>query len=602
MVAARVSPFGGMIPAVDNRLLPDTAAAHSENTWLYSGTAIGLPVAKYLRDNGSLNTTKVFRIPNGATDAVHIEDAIWMEFSHPDTDVIRSVVADDSFDRYYWASPAGPPRYNTRDRIAAGEDGFLLGIPSPTLTSVTPSGGSSSTLISRSYVTTFVSAYGEEGPPSNAIIIESAKLDDTFAIVMAPADANDLGINRNLEKRRIYRTITATDGTTTFFLVTELPIATLTYNDNASDLAVSSSSELESTNWTGPPDDLEGFVTFTNGIVAGFRGNEIWFCEPYRPHAWPAQYVLVVEYTIVGLGVSSQTLVVCTEGFPHLVTGIAPSSMSVTKLAGLLPCTSRGSIVSVVEGVYYSSPEGLALVSSGGIVVATKELIRKDKWRELVTLATLRSVRLGPAYFAFGSARFGVFEETAFDTDAFTQEDVSEARRGILIDPTSQHVAFNLVVLPSTEEPVANVMSDAWTGEIFLIYGGKTYWLDIGDSDQQRQSYTWRSKVFQPADRKNFQAMKIFFRVPANTPPLNPVPNTDPVQELADDQYGLVRVYAGTEDSDLKLVMTREIRTSGEMMRMPSGFKYDFWQWEIEGRVEILSIQAATSPSELRSV
>lgn len=601
MVAVRVSPFGGMIPAVDDRLLPEINAAHSENTWLYSGTVIGMPEEKLLRTNTNNTVTKVYRIPNGSPDAIHLEDSIWMEFTNPDTDVIRSQVVDDTFDRYYWASPGDAPMYNTRARIAAGDPGYLLGIPSPVLTSVTPVGGASATLVARAYTTTFVSAYGEEGPPSNSVNVTSAKIDASFDLVMVAADAADIGgPDRNLTHRRIYRTITALDGTTTFFFVVELPIATLTYSDTATDLVISANSQLESTTWTGPPLDLQGWVTIGNGMVAGFRENEVWFCEPFRMHAWPALYTLAVEYPIVGLGVYNQTLMVLTQGFPHTVNGSSPASMSVTKLAGLLPCTSRGSIVSTVEGVYYSAPEGLVLMNSGGIVVASKELIRKDKWNSAVPTPTLRAVRLASAYFGYGSARFGVFEETAFDTDAFTQEDFGDARRGTLIDATSPTVAFNYMSIDKGQGPVSNVMMDAWSGEVFIIRDDKTYWVDIGDVTQPRRAYTWRSKIYQPSDRKNFQAMKIYFRVPPGSPDLNPVPNDDQVQKLAADQYGLVRVYAGTEEANLELVMTREIRISGEQMRMPSGFKFDYWQWEIEARVEILSLQAATSPSELR--
>ena len=82
-----------------------------------------------------------------------------------------------------------------------------------------------------------------------------------------------------------------------------------------------------------------------------------------------------------------------------------------------------------------------------------------------------------------------------------------------------------------------------------------------------------------------------------DTPELNPVPNTNPVQTLAADQWGLARVYA-----DGKLRFTRELRSSGAMFRLPSGFKAQFWQVEIEARVKVLSIELATSAKELGSV
>lgn len=66
---------------------------------------------------------------------------------------------------------------------------------------------------------------------------------------------------------------------------------------------------------------------------------------------------------------------------------------------------------------------------------------------------------------------------------------------------------------------------------------------------------------------------------------------------LPTNSFGRVRVYA-----DGRLVFTRELVTSGEMMRLPSGFKAQFWQIEVEARVKVYSIQVGTSAKELRGV
>ena len=42
-------------------------------------------------------------------------------------------------------------------------------------------------------------------------------------------------------------------------------------------------------------------------MIAGWKDNEVWFCEPYRPHAWPVKYVVNVDYPIVGLGTIDQS-------------------------------------------------------------------------------------------------------------------------------------------------------------------------------------------------------------------------------------------------------------------------------------------------------
>jgi hypothetical protein len=601
MTAARISPFGGMVPAVDDALLAPINAAFAQDTWTYSGNVVGLPVRKNIRTLSNPNATKVYRVPNNYTDSLHLTDSLWLEFAHPDTDVLRTQVVGDTFDRYYWASPLDVPRYMTYPQLQAAAPAlagaYILGIPQPGAISGTVTGGSSSTLKSVAYTQTFVSAYGEEGPPSTPKIYSAQKIDATYTITFTQPDPADLGTNRNITKMRLYRTITATNGTTTYFFVTEVAVGTVSYADNASintDAVIALNAEIASTNWSGPPSDLQGWVSMTNGIVAGFRNNEIWFCEPYRMHAWPAIYTLAVEYPIVGLGVQNNALVVCTDGFAYTINGAHPSSMSLQKIAGLMPCTSRGSIVSTTDGVYFSTPAGLALVVSGGVVIATKEMIRKDKWNALVQVNTLRAAQLGPAYYAFGQPVLGVFQTDTFQNNTVQLTDFAGALNGMLIDPTSKTVAFNNL---STPDPVTNVMTDVWSGEIFVIHNGAVEWLDISDTQQTKGSFVWRSKLFQTPKKDNFNVAKIFFDVMPNTVTLNPVEVIGSPQVLQPDQWGLFRAYA---DGDL--VMTRELRVSGEQFRLPSGFKADFWQFEVEARVQISSMQVATSAAELAAV
>lgn len=601
MTAARISPFGGMVPAVDDALLAPINAAYTEDTWTYSGNVVGLPVRKNIYTLVNQNATKVYRVPNNYTDSLHLTDSVWLEFAHPDTDVLRTQVVGDTFDRYYWASPLDVPRYMTYAQLVAGAPAlataYILGIPQPgTITGIV-SGGSSPTLKSVAYTQTFVSAYGEEGPPSAPKVYSGQKIDATYTITFSQPDPLDLGTNRNITKMRLYRTITATNGTTTYFFVTEVPVGTVSYADNAAintDAVIGLNAEIESTNWSGPPSDLQGWVSMTNGIVAGFRNNEIWFCEPYRMHAWPAIYTLAVEYPIVGLGVQNNALVVCTDGFAYVINGSHPSSMSLQKIAGLMPCTARGSILSTTDGVYFSTPAGLALVANGSVVIATKELIRKDKWNALVQINTLRAAQLGAAYYAFGQPVLGVFQTDTFQNNMVQLTDFAGALAGMLIDPTSASVAFNNL---TTNDPITNIMTDVWSGEVFVIHNGAVEWLDISDTQQTKAPFIWRSKLFQTPKKDNFNVAKIFFDVPPGTVALNPVEIEGSPQVLQSDQWGLFRAYA---DGDL--VMTRELRVSGEQFRLPSGFKADFWQFEVEARVQISSMQVATSAAELAAV
>lgn len=596
MPASKLDTFGGMVPAVDDRLLLDRSAAHSENTWLYSGRLQGIPAPTLVREC-TPGTTKVFRIPNNYVDAEHLDDSVWMEFTDPDTDVVRALVLGDTFDRYYWAAGSHAPRYNTLDRITAGDDPFLLGVPAPAKPTLAVTGGSSSTVESRAYLTTWVTAYGEEGPAS-APVLASGKIDGTWTLTLSAAATDDLGVDRNLTHTNIYRTVTGTDGSTTFFFVAQIAIATLTYADTATDATVSSNSILESTNWIGPPTDLQGLCAMPNGILAGWRGNEIWFCEPYRPHAWPAAYALVVDYPVVGLGVTNQTLVVCTQAYPVTISGIHPSSMAQAKSPSLEPCLSRGSILSTTEGVYYTSPNGLVFAGAGTISNLTTQLITKDKWQSYVTVSTLRAARFGAAYFAFGSARAGMFDPDSFDTNAFAQEDFTGAYAGILIDPSDGRIGFNLM---SDTDPVSSIQNDPWSGEIFIVKNDSLYRINLAQTSPIRRVYKWRSKIFQMPRVANLGAVRVFWTVPAGgVAPTGAVPETPARVEFPSlpdgSTYGVVRFYA-----DDMLVSTRNLMKSGELIRPPSGFKANFWQLEFETYLDISSIQFGTSVKALAS-
>lgn len=591
MSAVKISAFGGMVPATDDNLLPDQAAAYAENTWLYAGDLVGIVTPSFVRDLSSPDISKVYRIPNNYYDQAHLEDATFLEFEHFDTDVLRSPVVGDTHERYYWASPAHAPRVNSRARISAGSPSFKLGVPPPGTPSVAAVGGSAAAT-TRAYVATWVTAFDEEGPPSTPALV-NGKIDSTWNITLVAPTAGEL-TDYNISKVRIYRTVTSTGGVATYFFVAEQDVADTTYSDTATDAVVSSNEELQSTTWSAPPDDLQGLVSLPNGMIAGFREGELWFCEPYRPHAWPAAYALAVEYPIVGLGVSNQTLVVLTAGYPMLATGINPASITLSKLASFEPCSSRGSILSAPEGVYYASPNGLILVANGSASNITKGLIQKDRWNTLVSINTLRAANLGSAYFAFGSARQGFFEDGFVQENMVQQADFEGSYRGTLTDVTNQRVAMSVL---SSEDVTKNVFNDPWSGAVLIVRNNKLYQLNLSDEETEREPFLWRSKVFQAAEEQNFKALKVFFDVPSWIAGQSAIRNVSPVQTLAGDQYGIVRIYA-----DEVLRMTRELRSSGELMMIPSGFKADYWQIEFEGRVRIKSVQMATSVKELRKV
>lgn len=595
MAVVKILGFGGMVPAVDDRLLPDTAAALSQNCYLYTGQLVGMVAPKFVRNMDNANYGKTYRIPKNYYDSEHIENSYWMEFVSIDTDVIRSPVPDDQFDRYYWVSPLESPKTNSLDRIKTNittpgsTPPYELGLPAttspPVITIISGGVGVNET---RAYVVTWVTIFGEEGPPSLPAI-DTGKSDATWNLTLTVPSSADV-IAHNISHVRIYRTI-ATAGSTSYYFVTELVAAATLFADNIPSTTVSANEVLTSTDWTPPPEDLLGWVTMANGMIAGWRSNELWFCEPFRPHAWPAAYTITVEYPIVGLGVTNQSLVVCTAGYPMVATGIHPNSISMSKLAAFEPCMARGSILSAPEGVFYASPNGLVLVANGAVSVVTEGLVQKDEWHHYSKIATLRATRLGSGYYAFGSKSVGFMQGDAFQNNMIQQDDYAGSYEGLYLDNANQRIAFNTL---TSSKITTNVFNDPWSGETLLLREDALYRLDLSDLSYPRETALWKSKIFQAPDRKNFAAIRIYFELPPWAPTQNPARDTSEGQIMTADKYGIVRIYA-----DDTLIMTRELRASGELMRLPSGFKADYWQIGLETLVKVNSVQLATSVKEL---
>lgn len=428
-------------------------------------------------------------------------------------------------------------------------------------------------VISRAYVYTFVSEYGEEGPPSIATV-KTGNVGETWNLVIPdPTAAQSSG--RTITKKRIYRTVTGSNGVATYYLVGELNVGVTAFADTYADDDITGNNQLESEGWSPPDASFKGWVAMPNGIIAAWKNNEVWFCEPYRPHAWPAEYAVAVDFPVVGCGVMGQTLVICTTGSPWTATGVHPATMSLAKINVFEPCVSRGSIISTPGGVIYASPNGLVVAVPGAVSNLTNGLIGPAEWNSKTDTSKLRAVQFNTAYMAYEAP--GISNT-----------------KGLLIEPSSNYSRNGYVELADSSFTITNIMPDPWSASPLIIYSGQLYTLDQPDGTNL-QPYKWRSKIFKMNKKENLGAMKVFFTVPAGAPALaaeviNPT-------TLTATMYGIVRVYG-----DGVLRYSKELRTSGTEFRLPSGYKADEWQFEIEARVTVTDMQVASTSRELARV
>jgi len=696
--------------------------------------------------------------------------AAWLEFNDPDTNVVKSPVVDDMYDRYYFASPSQMPSYNTYNRIVGGMPPYLLGVPPPGcaptadvtgggnslklgnltqdgvkvdvlanhvyLTKITSPGttqiqdvkfntmpndpangypasyfaavlyadeaGQPGTLLntgsitagvvtdianvssfvnptnlssdtdywvgimfdtsvgvmggpadwdagqgvhvafhttftngppanafgmgstgaalnmwadlitsdvleSRSYVYTWVTEYNEEGPPSPPVLLTGWS-NGVWTVGLWQPPPNDMGVHRNLKKLRLYRTVPDVGGGAAFFFVEEFVIGTASFVDEIPNDTVALNDVMASTNWFPPPANLQGLTVMQNGMLASFIGNEVWFCEPYRPHAWPPGYVLTVDFPVVGLGLTGGSLVVCTAAAPYVINGVVPSQMTQVKCAAVQPCISRASILGGDNHVAYMSPNGLIFVSGNGSASNTSDKwITRERWQQLVPQKHTRAILLESCYYCLGTtSRDGL--DTSVAQQGFTIE-LDQDNLGFSIWPHPGGHRLGLQILDSPLDiNIQNVQTDPWTGIGIVVANGGVYYFDFSDPAPALKSYVWRSKEYQQNAKRNYSAMKVFFSVPPNTPVQNEErleeDADDPAwDELPEDRYGYIKTYADTNgNGTYRLMDCREIRKPGEVLRIVDGFKADNWIWQIEARVQISDVQIGTSVKDLGQI
>jgi hypothetical protein len=234
-----------------------------------------------------------------------------------------------------------------------------------------------------SYVYTFVNDLGEESAPSppSATVLK----DDGTAITVTSATAVQSGFSDDysVTHKRIYRATSGATGTV-FRFVAETPLAQAEYVDELTDAELGD--PLETELYALPPDDLRGMLALPNGIMVGFRRNQICFSAQNRPHAWPVEWRLNTDTDVVCIGNIDTTLVIGTEAFPYLAIGNDPSAYSMTKLEVPQACVSKRSVAYLTGiGVIFASPDGLVAVSGNGKVSnLTEQIFTRRQWQALV--------------------------------------------------------------------------------------------------------------------------------------------------------------------------------------------------------------------------
>jgi hypothetical protein len=623
MVAMKISRFGGSAPLISRRLLPEMMAQVVTNAYLKSGELRPIRSPVHLHQfAGPAVYRRAVRIP----DPNAPQTPVWMPFVSRFAAIYRNPLVNDAFRRFIWLDnngPGSPQRLvqNTLARIKNGDPPYLLGVPEPQAAPTVNVTGGDVPVVTRSYAYTLVNIFGEEGQPSPATLA-SGNITGTWAISGLALPPGVDATVRGIAHFRIYRTLTGQLGTQ-FFRVADVPVATTSYSDTRPDSEVAAESLiLPSASWR-EPEEFEGFTAMPNGFFIAWRGKDVFFSEPYRPHAWPAEYITAVANEIVAGSVFGQTFVALTTVSPVLITGNSPSNISQESTEIVEPCASPNGAIPTPQGVFYVGATGLILVSPGGMVNVTENIIGQEEWqRQYVT------------DFVGG---------TLFDGQLLA---IRTQGRGYQLDLANREIGLvDLVNLPEIE----SVWTDSYTGEVHFMVDNSVY--QWGNPRAVFGVADWLSREYEVPIPINFGALKvrtdttfdigyisdlpieeespptggpwldqacIFNYTLFNTTVINGAPENgtpppgnpgavgfpywfglNPVPVLSSLPPGVgtfVFVYANGN-----LVWQGPVQ-DGQMYRLSSGFKSDLWQVQIKTRVPVLSIALAENGKELRTV
>lgn len=634
-----IENFGGMVPIRDDRLLPPNMARFAANADLESGSLepITLPA---LIHTFSVTTRRAVRIPDSAAPST----PVWLGFASRNARFFPGPLVNDSFRRHIWLDNNGPGapqrlQQNSFQRIKDGNSGgnapYLLGVPAPTAAPGVAVTGGTGPVVTRAYTYTLVNVFGEEGQPAPPTSF-SGNSDGTWNLTGFALPAGVVASVRGITHFRVYRTITGSSGTA-FYRVDDVAVAGSTYNDSRTDTVVAAEALfMDSILWR-EPEPMEGFIELPNGFFAGWSGRTVFFSEPYRPWAWPAEYVISTSYDIIAAGVSGSALILFTTSRPVVIVGNRPENMQVVESDSAEPCFFPNSAVTAPEGVYYVGRTGLFLATQSSLTNLTRNVIKQTQWQEEYQLANLSVARINDTQVIVLSAEgFGFIL------------DLSNERTGLIR-------IENLKVVDS-------VYNDPYTGEIHAVSNNKVYRWQAPDA--YKAVALWDSKEFHFAAPVNFSAMRFSLSDAALTEPAAPdtdtiitvprppvpggpwleevalynyciiggvlfneapppgtPPPSDPLADGFPDWYG-IQPSDNTPDLPLELpgdeigrvevyangallysaFINRQIILANRAQRLPNGIKSDRWRFRFVMRVPLRRFVVAETGKELMEV
>ena len=534
-------------------------------------------------------------------------------------------------------------------------DVYRPGAPSGAAPTVTPESGGADYA---AYFYTYVSRYGEEGPPS-AIGESVAATDDSrnFITNLTYPTQQDLyqSIGTAIPGINLYRTIETGDGaalfayvlTATYFdeAVTYVAGDYVLYDDGGAGLELWECTVGGIGTWAAGTHDfvsgeaitdanLEGGVCSSiyydqapagmtnlrahpNGFFVASKTNVLYCSEPYLPNAWPEDYRIPLDAQIVGIGIHGSTIVVATDAFIYTFAGPHPSSLYKSRLS-FQPCLSQRALVETDSGVMFPSLEGFQLVTAGGVQNVTQDLFDPDDWADY-ELDTMHGTYYNKSYYGFyKSADY----EGAIRIDFIN---------GSIQTGQKYHYAGYVAIADGIFRTITNSNIDAPT----VLYIAR--W-DYDNSSYR--NYKFKSKRYIYRHPLNMKVAQVILDSEFYDDVLEIIGDNDTLEDLNETVWLLESAGGGTTDwgagdlggtlngasihsytingdalyslvslgvqnyvefrlyADGVLKFTKYVMNSN-MFKLPRGYRDKKWEFEVEGMIPIKRVIIATTTEEI---
>lgn len=359
--------------------------------------------------------------------------------------------------------------------------------------SVQASGSTNATVtnVATSYVFTHVNDLGQQSGPSaaSATILRPDGVSVTVTTpIVPPSGVSD---EYEIETKRIYRAVTGATGSI-FRFVAEIPLSQADYVDTLTDAQLGEA--LESEGWELPPDDLRGILALPNGIMVGFRRNQVCFAVQNRPHAWRVADRAVTDTDVVAIGAIDTTVVIGTKSFPYVAQGNTSDSYAtgMAKLEVPQACVSKRGLTYVSGlGVVFPSPDGyMAITGVSAPVNITRAFFTRKQWQALVPESIFAVPHDDVLHFFFdtgpSTARGGYMAD--LKPDGFGLVETAYHATAAHADPLTDDL---YLALDENDEPTAPYLPQAGTAP---IPDGRTIYQFDGDPDSL-MAYLWRGPL-----------------------------------------------------------------------------------------------------------